>query len=140
MLTNRIRVALSLLFLTQLIATDLAQSNRTADALTSALCVIIGDVRSVVGGLAVGLLVVGVILFTAGYLIKPQVDPNTQKQKRSGLSILLLAVGVIFLLNGVIGVVLVVLAPSIVYYILGFNTGTGVAPNNTGTGVAPSCA
>ncbi|MDE1827833.1 MAG: hypothetical protein KGH65_01595 [Candidatus Micrarchaeota archaeon] len=85
----------------------------TIDVLTSQLCGIVGGVRTVIGVIALVMFLVGGVLYAVGHFMPAAGQVKASMQGW--------AMGMI--LGGVIGVILVILAPFIISTILNFGSG-----------------
>lgn len=116
---DKLRALVSLLLLLDLLATASAQGN-TVQLLTSTLCGIVGGVRAVVGDLALALFLLGGILYASAHFLPSAGNLKPQAQSWS----------MAMLIGGVIGVILVIVAPLIVSIVIQFQNGALIsAPN-----------
>ena len=113
---NRIRIAITALLLANLVAPLFAQS--TIATLTSQLCNIIIGVRTVIGVIALVMFLLGGILYAVGHFMPAAGNVKASMQGW--------AMGMI--LGGVIGVILVLVAPFLVGLLLSFNSSLSSIP------------
>jgi hypothetical protein len=112
---TKIRIAITALLLANLIAPLYAQ---TLTTLTSQLCNIIVGVRTVIGVIALVMFLLGGILYAVGHFMPAAGNVKASMQGW--------AMGMI--LGGVIGVILVLVAPFLVGILLSFSSSLSSVP------------
>jgi type IV secretory pathway VirB2 component (pilin) len=114
---RKLSIAITALLLANLVTPLFAQSN-TLDTLTSQLCNIITGVRTVIGVIALVMFLIGGILYAVGHFMPAAGNVKASMQGW--------AMGMI--LGGVVGVILVLIAPYLVSLLLSFNTTLSTLP------------
>ncbi len=115
---SKIRIAITALLLANLVAPLFAANNSTISTLTSELCNIIVGVRTVIGVIALVMFLLGGILYAVGHFMP---SAGNVKSNMQGW-----AMGMI--LGGVVGVILVLVAPFLVGLLLSFNSKLSSVP------------
>ena len=117
---EKLRMAVVVLFLLVNFAVPMFAQN-AVNALTSTLCNIITGVRSIVGIVALAMFLIGGILYAVAHFM-----PSAGQAKGATQA---WAMGMI--IGGIVGIVLVILAPIIISAVLDFNSQVATAASIT---------
>ena len=110
---GKLRLVMSLLIFTSVFSTVIADSTTTA--LSSTLCGIVGDVRTIVGILALTLFLIGGVLFAVSHFL-----PTNMEFKKS-----MTAWSQGMIVGGLIGLVIVLIAGPIIGLITNIGVSAG---------------
>ena len=92
-------------------AVSLQGYTNTSQALTQQLGQIQGQVQSQIATMGVVILVVGIVVLTVGILVR---NRAVREQKDRVMAYVIIAVGVLTLISGIVGIVIAASAPSII--------------------------